>query len=116
MFKVRIDTIFNRIDKIPLRMRRNVDTRARESAEKCVQIAKGLVPVDTGALRNSIHVEKDEELGYAAVAGADDTFYASFVEYGTVKMSARPYMTPASEATRTPFITAMRNAAEDAAR
>jgi HK97 gp10 family phage protein len=51
---------------------------------------KGLCPVDTGALQESIDY---------LVSGTDLTFeatepYAGFVEYGTSKMAAQPYFNP----------------------
>ena len=55
--------------------------------------AKALVPVDTGNLRNSIthEVEKKE-----ARVGTN-VEYGPFVELGTVKMAAQPYLNPALE-------------------
>ena len=48
-----------------------------------------LVPVDTGALRDSINIElTDNGYGIHAEATMD---YASFVDKGTRKMSAEPY-------------------------
>jgi HK97 gp10 family phage protein len=55
--------------------------------------AKALVPVDTGNLRNSItHEVKKQE----ARVGTN-VEYAPFVELGTVKMAAQPYLNPALE-------------------
>lgn len=48
--------------------------------------------VDTGALRASGHTEHIKENTYAAVFSTD---YAEFLEYGTPKMAARPYLGPA---------------------
>jgi len=54
--------------------------------------AKADCPVDTGRLRNSIsHAVEDNE----AVIGSDCE-YASFVELGTRKMKAQPYLRPAA--------------------
>ena len=57
---------------------------------------KNLCPVDTGALQESIDY---------LVSGTDLTFeatedYAGFVEYGTSKMAAQPFMTPAYDQER----------------
>jgi len=56
--------------------------------------AKQLCPVDTGNLRNSItHAqinETDEAIG-------TNVEYAPYVELGTMKMQARPYLRPAAE-------------------
>ncbi len=61
---------------------------SREAKQRC--------PVDTGALRNSIAARKN---GLKATVGAgnNNVNYASFVEYGTYKMAAQPFMTPAKE-------------------
>lgn len=51
-------------------------------------------PVDTGTLRNSITYEPKGD--FDVVVGAY-TDYASYVEYGTRKMNAQPYLIPAFE-------------------
>lgn len=61
---------------------------------QCEGYAKLICPVDTGRLRNSIthtQEDKDTELVGSPVE------YAPYVEYGTVKMSAQPYLRPAVE-------------------
>lgn len=47
--------------------------------------------VVTGALKNSIHVEKLGDFQVAIVAGTD---YAVHLEFGTEKMAARPFFGP----------------------
>lgn len=47
--------------------------------------------VDTGALRSSIRTEKLASFSYQIVTGVD---YAVFLEFGTSKMAARPFMGP----------------------
>lgn len=54
--------------------------------------AKRLCPVDTGRLRNSITHVSDGESAYIGT----NVEYASFVELGTSKMHARPYLKPAA--------------------
>jgi phage gpG-like protein len=63
--------------------------------------APGEMPaIDTGALVNSIQtiVRGTEGAVYT------NQEYAEFLEYGTVNMAARPYMTPAAESARGPFM------------
>jgi HK97 gp10 family phage protein len=55
--------------------------------------AKALAPVDTGNLRNSITHEVE---GQEAKVGTN-VEYAPYVELGTVKMAAQPYLNPALE-------------------
>lgn len=48
--------------------------------------------VDTGALRASVHAEKVKENTYAAMDGVE---YGAFLEFGTPRMAARPWLGPA---------------------
>lgn len=56
--------------------------------------AKRDCPVDTGRLRNSIthEVRMDEKSAYIG----SNVEYAAFVEMGTTRMKARPYLRPAA--------------------
>ena len=61
---------------------------------KAESYAKKLCPVDTGRLRNSItHAQYDEN---TEVIGTN-VEYAPYVELGTFKQSAQPYLRPACE-------------------
>ena len=56
-------------------------------------------PVDTGANRDSIFVAEVDDIGGApAYRIGPTTEYGPFLEFGTSKMPARPYMIPALEA------------------
>lgn len=61
-------------------------------------------PVDTGALRDSIEVVPPgakSASGEVIVGGngsQGETYYAMFLEFGTVLMPARPFMRPAADA------------------
>ncbi len=61
--------------------------------------ARDLAPVRTGHLMASIRAElgemEDMDERFAPLMVVADTEYASFVEYGTSKMTARPFMGPA---------------------
>ncbi|MFN3621260.1 MAG: HK97-gp10 family putative phage morphogenesis protein [Nitrososphaerales archaeon] len=64
------------------------------AAETAVDEGKRLAPVRTGRLRNSIRIlERGRD--YAVVGS--DVEYAPFVEYGTRRISPRPYLRPAVE-------------------
>ena len=68
--------------------------------------AKILCPVDTGRLRSSINTKVNEPALKANVIGGGEAFdgtivkYARFVEQGTWKMAAQPYLIPALEKNR----------------
>lgn len=71
---------------------------AKDLARRAIQVdraAKQLCPVDTGRLRSSITWELGQDIqGLLAVIGTNVT-YAPFVELGTRKASAQPYLRPA---------------------
>lgn len=57
--------------------------------------ARQLCPVDTGRLRSSIqHVMGEDARGPYADVGTN-VVYAPYVEYGTSRQAAQPYMRPA---------------------
>ena len=62
-----------------------------EGAKIIVGDARLIVPVVTGYLRDSIHSEETDNGAEVRV----DADYASFVEFGTYKMRAHPFIRPA---------------------
>lgn len=60
-------------------------------AEKVITTAKAIVPVRTGALRDSLKFVVKQN-GITFSAGVD---YGVFIEFGTTKMDAQPFMNPA---------------------
>jgi HK97 gp10 family phage protein len=79
----------------------------RKSARNVERGGKERSPVDTGANRASIQVFEDNIRNLEVVVGPT-TEYAAFLEFGTVRMAARPYMTPALEAERPKFLSAIK--------
>lgn len=68
----------------------------KKGAKTHVASSPGYAPnVDIGTLRASIHQTRAGNLTYHIAAG---TIYAEYLEYGTARMAARPYMTPVFEA------------------
>lgn len=67
---------------------------AASAAEATLRFAQLFSPVDTGALRASIVAEASG--GEWSVDATQP--YAGFVEFGTSKMRAQPFMTPAFSA------------------
>lgn len=64
-----------------------------------VDLARQLCPVDTGALRASIRLEPAQpELRMAVKAGGGAVTYAHYIEYGTSRSPAQPFLTPAARA------------------
>lgn len=63
--------------------------------------AKRLCPVDTGRLRASItHALEHDTLGFVGIVGTD-VEYAPYVELGTERAPAQPFLRPALAEVRT---------------
>ncbi len=110
---------------------RDVATRAARSAvnagaQTVKRRAQQNVPVATGNLKKNIIVrrQRPSEHGLTeqyivtvrqgkvtkkqAERGLEDAFYGRFVEFGTVKMAARPFLRPAFDGGKEEAVTAMR--------
>lgn len=97
-------------------LRKKVSQVVRKTASDVEAAAKTIVPVDTGALKASIQARAVGSLTSEVAVGQE---YGPHVEFGTVRMSARPYLTPSVDMARQPFEqaigAAVRAAAEEAA-
>ena len=75
--------------------------RLARAGEIVAARARQKVPVQSGKLRDSIRVTRlkdDPKLNIRVYAGSRQkggAFYAHMVEYGTVKMAAKPFLRPA---------------------
>lgn len=65
-----------------------------EGAEVIRNAISENAPRDTGALADNITIS-DIKDGKVEVGNHPDQFYAHFLEFGTSKMSAKPFMEPA---------------------
>lgn len=70
----------------------------KEGTREVQRTARDIVPVDTGTLKRSIHTQMYPKQNAGIVYTT--TEYASYVEFGTSRMRAQPYMTPAMNAHR----------------
>jgi len=114
----------DRLRNLPRRFRAAGQRLVRRTALDVERRAKVHAPVDTGFLRNSIYTVTAESSGYAeawriakeiaprvfleemvrpselsalVMVGAE---YGAFVEFGTARMAAQPYLRPAVEEAR----------------
>lgn len=107
MARVRVRVIGE--DRILARLRDIIDAMksgsangSRDAAEFIKDRAQELVPVDTGRLRDSIRVTEVGPRTFTVGPG-DEVEYAEYVEFGTSRMAAQPYMRPAAELARREF-------------
>lgn len=89
--KIEIET--NNSAAILAELESAIEKGLNKAGDIVVNRAKDIVPVDTGALRDSI--SKEVEGSKLSVGATED--YAAYVELGTSKMGARPYLRPAIE-------------------
>lgn len=85
------------------------DLAVRKAAFDVEAKAKQYAPVDTGFLRNSIGT--DFAPGRAVIGPT--AHYGAFVEFGTARQQAQPYMTPAADAATVWLGQALANAGVD---
>ncbi len=90
------ETVAN-LGRMSEKVKKAIKEEIGASALRIQASAKRRCPVRTGALRNSITVDLYGEMSAEI---APHMPYAIFVEFGTRKMRARPYMTPAAEEER----------------
>jgi HK97 gp10 family phage protein len=73
-----------------------IGAAAERAAEIVKQEAQAIVPVDTGDLLLSIGLTESIDNGKSVTVGVIATApYSAFIEFGTVKMSAQPFLRPA---------------------
>ncbi|CAL9457210.1 hypothetical protein SUDANB15_02544 [Streptomyces sp. enrichment culture] len=82
---------------------------ARQETQTAAQRVRSATPVDTGALRASVTVEKTPE-GARLVVGDGPVDYAAFVEHGTRYMPPQPFVGPATSQMREEIVAAVQRA------
>jgi HK97 gp10 family phage protein len=95
MFKITItgaDKLKDFIVAVPAELREKTDEILGLHAELIENDAKHICPVRTGKLQNSIFHMQTGELQY--IVGTE-LYYGPYVEYGTSRMMAQPFMRPA---------------------
>lgn len=101
--------VFDRLPELRGQIRERAGQLVKKTAHDIEAHAKQTVPVDTGNLKNSIQAEMESDLTAVVSVGAD---YGIYVEMGTHKMAARPFMVPAAEAVKPGFEAAMKKIVE----
>lgn len=101
-----VKEVMKALKNLPINIQKNIMVGATRASAKVVSDeAKRLVPVDEGTLKKSIGVTKRRSKERNMVSfsvsprkgGVNDGFYGRFIELGTSKMSAKPFLRPALE-------------------
>lgn len=116
---------FNHFDQIAEQFHTAMSQVVKKTAFDLQANAQTLAPVDTGNLRSSIYTKTSDGDQYPGggsaapidnqVPGVDDMTayvavgaqYGIYLEMGTTRMPAHPYLAPAAEAVRPAFEAAM---------
>lgn len=105
-FKVKgVDRLVRQLAIKSKQARIATDRQLELSSKRIERMAKVKAPVDTGALKNSIFSAKAGNLTHKVTA---PQHYAIYVEKGTRKMRAQPYLKPALDAERPKLISNLR--------
>jgi HK97 gp10 family phage protein len=105
---VTVRVVSNRIPQMPAAIKAAVSAEVQKAAFQIEADAKAKVPVKTATLQRSIHTVMSNG-GLSARVGPS-VFYGLFVEFGTRRMGARPFMRPAAERVLPLFLSAVRAA------
>lgn len=92
--RVRVEVNLNRLTE---EIGPAVQARLREAAQAGSADAKRRAPVDTGRLRDSIHVEDLPDYGARYGTNVE---YGIYQELGTYKMRAQPFLRPSMDTVR----------------
>jgi len=99
-----LDDLINRLKDIGKKAGTIANTALKAAAEPVLEDAKSLVPKNTGRLREGLKitdVKTQNGVKYVLVGiikkDNPELFYGKFIEFGTSKMSARPFLGPAYE-------------------
>lgn len=90
---VEVKVIENRIPALVARVESVSRAAVKSTADNIAQTARRYAPVLTGELRDSIHSESIATGKEAEVQV--DADYGGYVEFGTYKMVAQPFLGPA---------------------
>lgn len=105
MIAASITLVFNNLPRASSAVRSGLEQAIGAAGVATEGFAKGYAAVDTGAMRGSIATQHS---GLTATVSAG-TEYANYVEYGTVRAGAQPFMRPGLEAARPGLEAAIRS-------
>ncbi|MBE5801694.1 MAG: hypothetical protein E7319_05330 [Clostridiales bacterium] len=94
------------LDDLSRRIAAAAQAATRQALEEVLTQAQALCPVDSGELRQSLHLRMSDAQTGAAGEVVADAPHASYVEMGTFLRPAQPFLQPALAQVR-PRVTAM---------
>lgn len=99
--------VYNNRAQVTEMYRKRTERRLERFSRQILYDAIGAVPIRTGRLLRSSRLVRPTRLSRIV---AFVVFYAGFVEYGTRRMRAQPYLMPAFWRAQAAFVQAMQQA------
>lgn len=90
-----LDKFIRSVERKQATAQKAVDAELRRSAKRVEKQARLNAPVDTGWLRSQIYTEQKKILHHRVISPA---LYSVYLELGTRKMAAQPFLDPALRA------------------
>lgn len=90
-----LESLFKRLDKIENGILDKVEQALKEELVPVRAEVMSLTPVDTGALRRSIQFQTEKTSKRITASFGTYLEYGKYVEFGTSKMVAQPFLRPA---------------------
>lgn len=96
-----LDRLKAKIMRLAPETKKEMLAALNKGADEMVAMAKRLVPVDDGVLRDSIRKEPGRhELAVTVQAGGEEAFYARWQEFGTPTQPAQAFFFPSYRSLR----------------
>lgn len=102
-----VDALARDLEAVGPKVMAMVRNAVKKSAFDVQRLAQMRAPYETGALKNSIGVTFGGNAHGASATIGPTVHYAPYLEYGTHKMAAQPYMRPAADAVAPSFAQAI---------
>jgi len=100
----------SQLKNLPRNVKRTMPPATEAGADLFFDAAKSGAPARTGRLRAGMGIKLEANTGRAVTYAVFNTvFYSRFVEYGTIKMSAQPFMRKAADQFGQQIFAVMRN-------
>lgn len=108
-----LDKLIKNIQDYETDKKSEVSQIVKETAYKIQAGAKQRAAVDTGHMKRNIKVFEESETSALVGCKADDVEYALYVETGTSKTPAQPFLFPSTEDERPEYLRKLKEALGD---
>lgn len=108
-----LEDVISMIERMEQQIETKVEQAVKETTLKAEADAKMLAPVDTGRLRQSIVSEFINSGSKFQGKVSTSLEYAIYVEFGTSRQGAQPFMTPAFNANKSELIEKLKRIIEE---